>query len=87
MIPLTAYSPIGKDCSALPGVADVSCLSGACVVRRCRPGYVLALDGTSCIRKNSLSVSHLSYEDEDAEDMPATVLGLEHTFLSGTPLL
>jgi hypothetical protein len=26
MFPLTAYSPEGKDCSILPGVADVSCM-------------------------------------------------------------
>jgi hypothetical protein len=74
MFPLTAYSPIGKDCSTLPGVADVSCFAGECAVRRCLPGYVPALDGTSCIRKRSISQSHF----DDAEDIPARVYGLEH---------
>ena len=54
MYPLTAYFPIGEDCSALPGVADVSCLGGECVVHRCLPGYVPVFGGTSCIRKHFL---------------------------------
>ena len=73
-LPLTAYSRIGKDCSALPGVADVSCLGGECVVNRCLPGYVLAFDGTSCIRKHHISQSQFA----DAEDVPARIYGLEH---------
>lgn len=51
MIPLTVYSPMGTDCSMLPGVADVTCFGGGCVVERCLPGYVPAIDGTSCIRR------------------------------------
>ena len=84
MFPLTAYFPMGKDCSALPGVADVECLSGECVVRRCRLGYVPALDGTGCIRKCSSS-SHFSDgdDDDDAGDVPARVYGLEHVPLGG----
>ena len=74
MYPLTAYSPIGKDCSTLPGVADVSCLGGECVVHRCFPGYVPALDSTSCICQHHLAQSQLA----DAEDVPARVYGLEH---------
>jgi hypothetical protein len=74
MYPLTAYSPIGRDCSALPGVADVSCLGGECIVHRCLPGYVLAFDGTSCIRKHHISHSQFV----DPEDVPARVYGLEH---------
>ena len=71
MFPLTAYSPIGKDCSTLPGVADVSCMGGECIVHRCMPGYALAFDGTSCI--------HISQpEFADLEDMPANAYGLEH---------
>ena len=75
MLPLTAYSPIGTDCSTLPGVADVACLSGKCAVQRCLPGYVLALDGTSCMRKYEMS--RISQVD-DVEDVPASVYGLEH---------
>ncbi|KAF8495935.1 hypothetical protein F5888DRAFT_509998 [Russula emetica] len=69
-IPLTPYSPIGKDCSALPGVADVACLYGECVVFRCLPGYGPARDGHSCVRKYS--------QFDDAEDVPASAYGLEH---------
>jgi CPL1-like protein len=67
---LTPLSPIGKDCSVLPGVADVSCLYGECFVYRCLPGYELALDHHSCVRKYS--------QYDDAEDVPARVYGLEH---------
>ena len=73
-LPLTAYSRIGKDCSALPGVADVSCLGGECVVHRCLPGYMPAFDGTSCIRKHHFSHTQFA----DAEDVPARIYGLEH---------
>ena len=38
----------GVDCSALPGVVDVSCLGGACVVERCKPGFSVSLDGSYC---------------------------------------
>ena len=76
MFPLTAYSPIGKDCSSLPGVADVDCPSGECVIRHCLPGYFPARDGSSCIRK------HPTSEMAD-EDVPASVYGLEHVPLGG----
>lgn len=82
MFPLTAYSPIGKDCSALPGVADVSCLAGECVVHRCLPGYAPAPSG--CVRKHHHHHHHAvsqqsQYADhEEEEDVPARVYGLEH---------
>ena len=80
MYPLTAYSPNGEDCSALPGVADVTCLGGECVVHRCLPGYVPAFGGTSCIRKHLLqSLSESVY----GKDVPAKVYGLEHVPLGG----
>ncbi|KZV75297.1 hypothetical protein PENSPDRAFT_571774 [Peniophora sp. CONT] len=44
-IPLTPYTPRGTDCSALPGVADVFCGAGSCIVRRCLPGWIVAVDG------------------------------------------
>jgi hypothetical protein len=78
MFPLTAYSPIGRDCSTLPGVADVSCLGGECIVNRCLPGYVPAFDGTSCIRKYHLSQPQFF----DPEDVPASAYGLEHVPLA-----
>lgn len=72
VLPLTAHSPIGKDCSALPGVADVVCLSGECVVLRCLRGYLPALDGMSCIPKHPTS----QFQYADAEEGPESVYGL-----------
>lgn len=46
--PLTPYSPIGQDCTAIPGVADVACQSGKCSVRHCMSGYVRSHDGSGC---------------------------------------
>jgi hypothetical protein len=77
MFPLTAYSPFGKDCSSLPGVADVGCLSGECVVRRCLPGYALALDGNSCVRKHH-RIPQSQFVEEAAEEDAARYYGLEH---------
>ncbi|KAN0118847.1 hypothetical protein V8E52_004619 [Russula decolorans] len=74
-IPLTPYSPIGKDCSTLPGVADVACLYGECAVYRCLAGYKPAHDGHSCVRKYS--------QFDDAEEVPASAYGLEHVPLGG----
>ncbi|KAI0300653.1 hypothetical protein B0F90DRAFT_1629408 [Multifurca ochricompacta] len=80
-LPLTPYSPIGKDCTALPGVADVSCLSGQCIVHRCLPGHVPTIDGTGCVSKH-MTISHPHIADPDldneAESMPARLYGLEH---------
>ncbi|KAI9439303.1 hypothetical protein H4582DRAFT_1852063 [Lactarius indigo] len=79
VLPLTPYSPIGQDCTALPGVADVACLSGECIVRRCLPGYILSHDGTSCRSKHSHSHSHVAMpEEEDEEYVEAMRYGLEH---------
>ena len=75
VLPLTPLSPIGKDCSALPGVADVSCLSGECVVRRCMSGYSLSRDNTRCIPTRA----HIPYvTGPDDELMQAIRYGLEH---------
>lgn len=64
-IALTPYSPIGEDCSALPGVADVACLHGECAIYRCFQGYRLAPDGHSCDREYS--------QFDDAEDALVSV--------------
>ena len=42
MVPLgsSLVPVIGVDCTVLPGVLDVACVSGSCVVERCQPGYV-----------------------------------------------
>ena len=79
MLPLTPFSPIGKDCTALPGVADVSCLSGECVVRRCLSGYALSREGTSCISTQvHISQPHVTVPKDDEEYLQAMRYGLEH---------
>ncbi|KAJ8461983.1 hypothetical protein ONZ45_g18099 [Pleurotus djamor] len=52
-IPLFPDDPFatGVDCTALPGVADVACVKGVCVVRRCMPGYEGSSDGTTCVHR------------------------------------
>jgi hypothetical protein len=76
-MPLTPFTPIGQDCSSLPGVADVACIMSECVVRRCLPGYVPAHDGTHCISKHR-KISHSSGDEDEVELVPAKAYGLEH---------
>ena len=68
-IPLSQGTPHGMDCTSIPGVADVSCATGTCVVHRCLPGYVVSLDKTYCIRKGA---KKFAGNDE------ASFYGLEH---------
>ncbi|KAH9975008.1 hypothetical protein BGW80DRAFT_1225313 [Lactifluus volemus] len=75
MLPLTPYVPIGQDCTSLPGVTDVACIAGECVVHRCLPGYAPAHDRTHCVSRHGKISQH--YEDE-AESVPARVYGLKH---------
>jgi hypothetical protein len=75
VLPLTPYTRIGQDCTALPGVADVSCLAGECVVHRCLRGYVPAHDGTHCVSKHS-KILHGYVAGDGGES--ARVYGLEH---------
>lgn len=81
MLPLTPHSPIGKDCTAIPGVADVSCISGECVVERCMSGYALSRDGTHCT-STRISQPHVSVPEDENEDesklMQAIRYGLKH---------
>ncbi|EMD39476.1 hypothetical protein CERSUDRAFT_45486, partial [Gelatoporia subvermispora B] len=69
-IPLHYASPRGVDCTALPGVADVSCRTGSCLVHRCLPGYQISHDGTFCVRISQITHMH---NEEDA-----AAYGLEH---------
>ncbi len=78
-LPLTPHSPIGEDCTALPGVADVACLHGECVVRRCLSGYVLSHGGTRCRKSgHGHALPHVSAQEEDGEYVQALRYGLEH---------
>jgi len=82
VVPLTAYSPQGKDCTAIPGVADVACHYGECAVRRCLPGLVPSADGSRCVLKHPKSMQDYpaeTYEEVyDPEYEQARVYGLEH---------
>ncbi|OCH89939.1 hypothetical protein OBBRIDRAFT_755737 [Obba rivulosa] len=68
-IPLGGGTSMGIDCAALPGVADVSCIAGACVVHRCMPGYQRARDGNFCLRSRNIA---------QLNDQGADAFGLEH---------
>ncbi|KAH8094606.1 hypothetical protein BXZ70DRAFT_348089 [Cristinia sonorae] len=71
-VPLTISSPQGIDCTAIPGVADVSCHAGSCMVHRCLPGYTPSHDRSFCIHASNLNFgSHNT-------DVPAAAYGLEH---------
>ncbi|KAF9786666.1 hypothetical protein BJ322DRAFT_664639 [Thelephora terrestris] len=53
-IPLHRGSPLGTDCTSLPGVADVSCMNGSCYVHRCMPGYQLSTDNSMCMDEETV---------------------------------
>jgi hypothetical protein len=67
VVPLHDKSPLGTDCTSLPGVSDVSCQSGSCIVRRCMPGYTLSFDNSTCVDVESLE-----------KTLMAADFGLEH---------
>ncbi|KAI0048159.1 hypothetical protein FA95DRAFT_1491411 [Auriscalpium vulgare] len=74
VLPLTPYTPVGIDCTALPGVADVSCSTGSCVVFRCLSGYKLARDSSHCIPNKTFSPAVSGLDSAP----PAIQYGLEH---------
>ena len=78
VLPLTPFSPIGQDCTAIPGVADVSCLSGGCVIHRCMPGHALSSDGTSCISTQAHTSPHIAVPEDEDEYLQAIRYGLVH---------
>ena len=49
IIPLSLNGLEGEDCTIIPGVSDVSCVKGRCVVHRCMPGYNIDPTGSSCL--------------------------------------
>ena len=71
VVPLAYGSPHGIDCTAIPGVADVSCGAGSCIVHRCLPGYTPSLDRSFCIRKSDLQF-------EFGSEISAAAYALEH---------
>ncbi|KAJ7488305.1 hypothetical protein FB451DRAFT_1391250 [Mycena latifolia] len=59
----------GADCTVIPNVADVACVSGGCAIRKCLPGYKLSSSGDACVEDSSLFRSAVK---------AAAVYGLEH---------
>ncbi|TFK51578.1 hypothetical protein OE88DRAFT_1630100, partial [Heliocybe sulcata] len=57
--PLTKNSPIGTDCSSLPGALDVSCNRGSCFVLRCDAGFTVSSDRSSCVLESPSNLSHV----------------------------
>ncbi|KAI0360657.1 hypothetical protein OH77DRAFT_707344 [Trametes cingulata] len=49
----------GVDCSAVPHVADVSCVSGTCAVRSCRAGWTVNDQGTGCVESSRTTDTYL----------------------------
>ncbi|KXN91310.1 Protein priA [Leucoagaricus sp. SymC.cos] len=68
VIPLPGrHGQEGQDCTALPGVSDVSCMGGRCVVHKCTASYEIAPGKEECLYN----------EDKDPEILAAQY-GLEH---------
>ena len=67
IIPLSLASPQGEDCTMIPGVSDVSCVKGHCVVHRCMPGYNIDSTGSSCL-----------YSEDSDPILLAAQYGLDH---------
>lgn len=57
MVPFGNGPATGVDCSSLPGVWDVQCLSGTCSVSRCLPGYTISSDNTHCVGSENLGLA------------------------------
>lgn len=71
---LDSASPRGMDCTAIIGVADVSCSAGACLVKSCVPGYQVSPDGTFCMLAQGIGKIHGHIDAE----LSAAAYGLEH---------
>ncbi|KAJ7911588.1 hypothetical protein B0H13DRAFT_570305 [Mycena leptocephala] len=57
----------GKDCSAIRGVSDVSCIRGECVVHKCMAGYEIGGHHSEC-----------TYSEDKDPKILAAQYGLEH---------
>ncbi|KAI0266387.1 hypothetical protein BC834DRAFT_126187 [Gloeopeniophorella convolvens] len=49
----------GTDCSALPGVSDVSCNAGRCLIRRCKRGFEVTNTSDGCVPEGSIATPQL----------------------------
>ncbi|KIK63331.1 hypothetical protein GYMLUDRAFT_241830 [Collybiopsis luxurians FD-317 M1] len=46
----------GVDCTSIPGVSDVGCSAGRCVIRKCMSGYKVSSNGHDCEVDHSFQV-------------------------------
>jgi len=49
----------GQDCTDIPNVSVVKCVSRKCMIETCRKGYTRSADGKSCLLTRSLQVQHV----------------------------
>lgn len=47
--PFDVATKKGKDCTAIPNVADVKCLVGVCDISACNEGFQLSSAGDACV--------------------------------------
>jgi hypothetical protein len=63
-------TPRGVDCSAIEGVADVSCRNSRCAVSSCMSGYSVSATGDSCISDAQLSGAIANSTDDSSIATP-----------------
>ncbi|KAJ8585850.1 hypothetical protein M405DRAFT_744590, partial [Rhizopogon salebrosus TDB-379] len=44
----SSLDPVEHDCTRIPHVQGVACVSGECQISSCQPGYLLESDGRGC---------------------------------------
>jgi hypothetical protein len=77
MVPFGHTPARGVDCTAIPGVMDVACSAGACIAKKCLPGYKHSAEHLTCVPTGSpLQV---------VGDVLAAEYGLEHLPLKRDP--
>lgn len=65
---------MGKDCSSIPGVNRVSCVSGSCAVYSCSDGWAVNSSGDGCVRTSTVVVQN---KREHVDPLAAIAAGLD----------
>ena len=55
---LKGATATGTDCSSIPGVSRVSCVSGSCAVYSCSDGWAVNSSGDGCVRVSTVVVQN-----------------------------
>ncbi|KAH7093905.1 hypothetical protein BKA62DRAFT_663412 [Auriculariales sp. MPI-PUGE-AT-0066] len=55
--PLPGQRASGRDCTAIPGVANVECVYGDCVVSKCKRGWKVNADTNGCFEAKYQGIS------------------------------